>query len=194
MSFEHIIQTYGYWALFAGTFLEGETVLIVGGFLSHRGYLDLPFVILTAFVGSLAGDQFYFFLGRTKGKRFLSKRPSWEPYVVSARDLLDRHMILLLIGFRFLYGLRTVTPFVIGMSSIKTSTFVILNAVGSFLWSLTIACAGYLFGSALNIFIGNVERYEMEVLAVMACIGAAVWTVHYHLRKMKLKHSEKEHQ
>ena len=62
--FEVLIQTHGYWVIFLGTFVEGETFLILGRFAAHRGYLHLDWVILIAFFGSLAGDNFFFFLGR----------------------------------------------------------------------------------------------------------------------------------
>jgi len=38
MVLESILNTYGYFALVIGTFLEGETFLIAAGFLAHRGY------------------------------------------------------------------------------------------------------------------------------------------------------------
>lgn len=36
MSLEELISTYGYAAGGIGTFLEGETILILGGFAAHR--------------------------------------------------------------------------------------------------------------------------------------------------------------
>ena len=33
------IEIHGYWVLFAGTFLEGEAVLIMAGFLAFQGHL-----------------------------------------------------------------------------------------------------------------------------------------------------------
>jgi len=63
MTLEYLISHYGYVALVIGTFLEGESVLIVAGFAVHLGYLKLQWVILAAFAGSVAGDQLYFFLG-----------------------------------------------------------------------------------------------------------------------------------
>ena len=41
MTLTALIASYGYYALFVGTFLEGETVLIAAGFAAHRGILDL---------------------------------------------------------------------------------------------------------------------------------------------------------
>ena len=63
MTIEYLIQTYGYVAILVGTFLEGETVLVLGGLAAHQGYLQLPGVMLAAFAGTLIGDQLFFFLG-----------------------------------------------------------------------------------------------------------------------------------
>lgn len=60
---ETFLQTYGYWAILIGTFLEGETILVLGGLAAHMGYMDLTGVILTAFAGSLCGDQLFFLPG-----------------------------------------------------------------------------------------------------------------------------------
>jgi membrane protein DedA with SNARE-associated domain len=63
MTFELLIARYGLPAIFLGTMLEGETVVIIGGFLAHRGYLSLFGVIIAATIGTLLADQFFFFLG-----------------------------------------------------------------------------------------------------------------------------------
>jgi len=179
MSLETIIGTYGYAALLVGTFLEGETILIIGGFAAHRGYISLPLVILSAFIGTLAGDQLFFFIGRKKGKAFLDKRPSWKPNTEKAQRLLEQYQTLLVIGFRFLYGFRTVTPFVIGMSRIRTGRFIVLNILGALSWAIIIGSGGYLFGLALETLIVDLKRYELEAIAVISVIGAMVWLVRF---------------
>ncbi|MGW8187802.1 MAG: DedA family protein [Desulfobacterales bacterium] len=75
---ESLIEKFGYLAVLLGTFLEGETILVLGGFAAHRGYLLLAGVILTAFCGSLMGDQLFFFLGRRNSRAFLDRRPLWK--------------------------------------------------------------------------------------------------------------------
>lgn len=180
MTFESVLQAYGYWALLVGTFLEGETILIIGGFAAHRGYLNLSLVILAAFTGTLAGDQLYFFIGRNKGKPFLDKRPSWLRQIEKVHGLLERHHTLLILGFRFLYGLRTVTPFVIGMSRVKAGKFIILNIVGALVWALIFGTGGYLFGAALEIILEDIKRYEMLTFICIALAGLTVWTIHFY--------------
>jgi membrane protein DedA with SNARE-associated domain len=49
---------------------------MLAGFLAHSGHLERPIVIASAFAGSVAGDQSFFLVGRSKGMSFLDKRPS----------------------------------------------------------------------------------------------------------------------
>jgi membrane protein DedA with SNARE-associated domain len=39
MTPELLLQKFGYLAVFVGTFLEGETILVMAGFFAERGYL-----------------------------------------------------------------------------------------------------------------------------------------------------------
>ena len=178
MSLEELISTYGYTAVGVGTFLEGETILILGGFAAHRGYLELPWVIVCAFFGTLFGDQLFFYIGRTKGKSALEKRPRWKTKSEKVFRLLDRHQILLILGFRFLYGLRTVTPFIIGASKIAPTRFLILNILGASLWAIIIGTMGYLFGHTLEIIIGDIKQYELLAFSMLAGIGMISWLIH----------------
>jgi hypothetical protein len=50
---ESFLAKYGYIAILLGTVFEGETIMIMGGFSAHRGYLDLlPWVVLAGFAGN----------------------------------------------------------------------------------------------------------------------------------------------
>ena len=185
MSLESIIETYGYWAILVGTFLEGETILVLGGFAAHQGYMTLAGVIVAAFWGSFSGDQLFFHLGRRHSQAFLARRPSWKLRIDKAHRLLERFESVYIVGFRFLYGLRTVSPFVIGMSSVPTWKFILLNAIGAFLWAVVIGTSGYLFGSAAEVLIGNIKHYELAVLAAIAAIGIVIWATHLYFGRKK---------
>jgi membrane protein DedA with SNARE-associated domain len=182
MTLESFIDTYGYLAILIGTFFEGETILILGGFAADRGYLALPEVILAAFCGTLFGDQLFFFLGHWHGRAFLARRPRWKARSERAKTLLERFQTSLILGFRFLYGLRTVTPFVIGMSGIRVPKFAILNILGAFVWAMVVGIGGYLFGSLMETLIGDMKRYEMKVLGIVVVIGSIVWVIHFYRR------------
>ncbi len=189
MTFEYLISHYGYAALVAGTFLEGETILIAAGFAAHGGSLKLQWVMLAAFAGSLAGDQFYFFVGRMKGKAFLHRRPAWESKVERVLKLFDRHRTLVVLGFRFMYGLRTVTPFAFGLTGISATRFFVLNLIGAFVWSVVVALVGYLFGAAARTVIADLKKYEHWVILGILWTGALVYIV-YFLHKREIERAE----
>lgn len=182
MAIETLIATYGYAAILVGTFFEGETVLILGGFAAHRGYLGLTGVIAAGFFGTLCGDQLYFYLGRAQGAKVLERRPHWRAKSTRVFSMLQRHRLLIILTFRFLYGLRTVTPFVLGAGGINPFLFLFLNALGALLWAASVGVSGYLFGHVFESIVGRVEKYELLVFIALAAVGALAWGLYWWRR------------
>jgi membrane protein DedA with SNARE-associated domain len=179
MSPDALIALYGYPAILVGTFLEGETILVLGGFAAHRGYMALGGVILCAFAGSLAGDSLFFYLGRRHSSFMLRKRPNWKDRIDRARLMFGHFETPMILSFRFLYGLRTIAPFAIGMSSVRASKFVLLNAIGALVWASVFGTGGYLFGNALEAVLGDVKRYEPAILGGIAATGVLIWIINF---------------
>lgn len=175
MSLESIVIQFGYPALVIGLLLEGETMLILGAFMAHRGYLSLPLVILIGGLAGFASDQFFFWLGRTQGNQFLVKKPDWKPYVERARSLLSRNTNLLFISIRFMYGLRTVMPYVIGMSKADAKKFALLDLIGAFAWALAFGLAGHFIGHFMGLIFEDVKEHELMVASGILLVGGGVW-------------------
>ena len=171
---EAFIQQYGYLAILIGTFLEGETVLILGGFAAYSGYLELPWVIVAAGAGAVIGDQLCFFLGRTSSESVLQRLPSWRPRVERVRAWIERYQIAVVIGYRFLYGFRSVTPFVLGMSGFSPSRFIPLNLLSAGIWALSVGVVGYSFGTALRLFFDDLKRYQGWILLAGLAVGLSI--------------------
>ena len=192
MTLEYFLMNFGYAAILIGTFLEGESILILGGFAAHRGYLSLPYVMLFAFFGSFIGDQIYFFIGRKKGLQYIEKRPKLAPRFEKFKRLLDRHNIIIILSFRFLYGLRTVAPFAIGLSGISSLSFMALNAVSAAVWAVCIAYAGYYFGHAVEIVLDDIKQYELEIiiLIVMVSVCRLIYSYYKDRRAKRINNSD----
>ena len=186
MDLQNIIETYGYAAILIGTFLEGETILVLAGLAAHQGYLMLTWVILAAFFGSLCGDQLFFYLGRKHSQAVLSRRPAWKQKAEKVHKMLSRFQTPMILSFRFLYGLRTVAPFVIGMNPVSVKKFILLNAAGALCWAAAVGCGGYLFGHALEVVIGEVKSYEVYLMGSVAIVGALIWVSHFYRRRRRL--------
>ncbi len=186
MALEELLLNYGYAIIVMGTFFEGETVVIVAGFLARRGYLDLPWVVTAAFIGTLIGDQLVFFLGRKKGMPYLACHQRWQAKADRILRLLREHQNWVAVGFRFLYGFRTVTPFLIGASGITPPRFLVLNSIGAAAWALSVGGLGYAFGEMVELILKDVKRYELMIIGLILLIGLGFWL--FRFRRSRLHH------
>lgn len=173
---EQLVQQWGYWAIFLGCFLEGETVLVLGGMLAHQGLLHLKWVIVTAGLGSLLGDQLWFLSGRYAGQRWLGRFHRVEVLSERVRQWTTRFGAWFVLGFRFLYGIRTVTPLVLGVSHYPVKRFIALNVLGAALWSVIVAYLGWSVGETIERVFGRAARIEeILVLGVVIVVGLSIW-------------------
>jgi membrane protein DedA with SNARE-associated domain len=178
MSLPQFLADYGYLAVFAGSLLEGETILVLAGFAAHQGYLSLQWIVVLAFCGGTIGDQFYYFLGRRFGDALLLRLPRLVSPAARVSRLLLRYHEALIVGVRFMYGLRILGPIVIGMSKVAAWRFVFFNAIGAAIWALTFTTLGFMFGHFMQLLIVEVEQYEAIALAFIVGIALLVGLVH----------------
>jgi membrane protein DedA with SNARE-associated domain len=180
MSLDYFIATYGYWAILAGTFVEGETFLLIGGFAAYEGLLDLPWVILVAFAGTFCGDLACFFVGKKYGREIINRYPSWQTRADQARSHLAKYQTWLILMLRFMYALRTITLFVIGMSGMAVRKFLLLEVIGGLVWAVSMGVGGYLFGRTLAAILGDIKEYEVKILLGIVLAGILFWLIHFY--------------
>jgi membrane protein DedA with SNARE-associated domain len=190
MDLRALIDSYGYLAVFAGAFLEGETVLALAGLAAYRGYLDLYTVVAIALFAGFLGDQLYFFLGRRNGARILARFPDAQARAHRFDALLARWHAPLIIAIRFMYGLRIVGPVLLGMGRVPSWKFMLYNFIGAVIWAPLIAGLGYAFGSVVESFLENIEQYEMWLFAAVVAMGAAGVAFH-RFRSRRSRSSER---
>jgi membrane protein DedA with SNARE-associated domain len=178
-----LIVAYGYYALFIGTCLEGETIMFLAGVAARDRTLEFQWVVLLGFLGSLLGDQSIFFVSRMWGKAILRRFPRWHPPMGRVNSLLERHGTWYMLSFRFFYGLRNPTPFVVGISSVKTLRFVSLNVVGAALWSTTVGGLGYLIGMAFGSLLEDLKW----VIIVLASVAICIWIIKHLLKRRRAR-------
>ena len=180
------LQTHGYWVLFIGTFLEGEAILIMAGFLAFQGYLDVRAVIATAFFGSFLGDQFYFYLGYYKGKALLRRFHSIARKFREALRLIEKYGIFVAFISRYTYGFRIILPIILGITTLPPRTFLWINALSALTWAIVFALGGYLFGKSATLFLEDVGKYEHYLMLTLLGFIGAMWLFHlYHVWKLK---------
>lgn len=168
MDFQALLETYGYLALFAGTFFEGGVLLLLSGYAACRGSMLLPLVLIVGGLGGFLGNLVWYELGRRYGARLLEKFPTWQPRAETAREYLDERGTWFVFTYRFIYGIRIASPIAIGMSRYPAGRFFVINAVGSIVWVTVVGLLGYLLGDAVRDLAGHSGTFD---LIVMACVA-----------------------
>jgi membrane protein DedA with SNARE-associated domain len=71
------------------------------------------------------------------------------------------------------------------MSSVSFKKFILLNAAGALVWAVAVASGGFLFGRALEVFIGKLKSYEIYIMGSVAIVGLLVWIFHFYRRRRR---------
>ena len=178
MDVQELIRQHGLWVYvftFVWTFFEGETFVVFCGFAAAQGLLNAPLLLISAWLGSFAGDQFYFWVGRHFGLKLLERRPAWRARVDKALAWLRRFDIGFILSFRFIYGVRNVSSFALGISGIDWRRFLSLNFIAAGLWAAIFVGAGYLFGQASEAMLGDLAaEFRLVMLTVFALVVLGV--------------------
>jgi membrane protein DedA with SNARE-associated domain len=184
MNLEHLFAQYGYLALVFGSIADGTPVMLFGGFAAHRGWLELPLVILAGAAGSFLAGAAWFLAACRLGERLLALRPRWAEQVARVRPWLERWDAPVLLGVRFVPGLSIVGLLAAGLYGVPVARFMALNAVAALGWAAAYGTLGYLLGHAVERVLGGIGRYERPVALVLLAL-ALLWIAVAWLRRWR---------
>lgn len=168
----HLLEHYRYPIVILGALVEGEMVLILSGAAAYHGYMSLSFVILTAFLGAFIHDHLLFFLGRSFGERLLNFSPRWHRRIEKVSHWIQKYDQYFIMSFRFIYGLRTITPLLVGQSRIRLRRYSRLVSLSALIWAIAVSGFGYVGASALNVLAHDFAHYK-KYIAVAILLGVA---------------------
>ena len=181
-----LLHDYGYLTILIWTFLEGETVVIIAGVLAQQGYMDPKFIAICAFCGSCTSDQLMFLLGKCKGPAVLSRFPKLARNAERAERLIRSYETPLILVFRFVYGVRNVTPIMLGINRVNHLKFLMLNLIGAGVWALTFTWGGFFFGKLFEEFMQEASHAAFYILAAAAVIAGLIWYIRQRRRSREL--------
>lgn len=177
-----LISQYGYLALFIGCMAEGETFTLLGGVAAHQGLLHYGWVVVTAMAGGALGDTLLFLVGRRYGTALLKRFKPHQPQINRTNRLIRKRPVLLVIGVRFMYGMRLIGPVIIGASGLKLRKFLPLNLIGAALWATIFVTLGYLGGQIIAPWLAVLDHHIKQIFWVVLAL-ALVWGVRIALKR-----------
>ena len=175
------ITQYGYGAIFVllvfgivGLPVPDETLLTFTGYLIYKGHLSPPLAFISALTGSASGITVSYTLGRVFGMALIHR---FGKYLHVTPERLDRahawferigHWALTL-GY-FIPGVRHLTAYAAGISSLEPPRFALFAYTGSLLWVSTFLSLGYLLGERWQVVQRNLDRYLLGVAVGLAAL------------------------
>jgi membrane-associated protein len=169
---------YGEAAALLGLILPGETVLLAGAVAAALGTTNIGWLIVGACVAAVLGDWTGYWFGRRSGDRITHSRfGGWigEKRWARAETLIRDGGIVTVASARWIGYVRTVTPFVAGMSQMPTRQYLVANVLGGVIWVVVVCVVGYALGQTLG----------ASLLLYFAVGAALVILVYFGIRRLR---------
>jgi len=173
-----------YLALFAASYVEnvfppvpGDTVTVFAAYVVGRTRQRVAGVFLATTLGSVAGFMTFYLVGRLVPPDYFERRDfRFLPAATfrKAGDWFRRYGYGIVLGNRFLSGIRSVISLVAGVYRLPWLRVLVLATLGCALWNAALIWAGFLLGANWRAIEGFLKRYT-QLLAVAALIGGAIW-------------------
>lgn len=158
----------------AGVPVPAVPTLAVAGALAANGQLSLPGILLATLLACLLSDLAWYWAGRRFGSRVMRTicRISLSPDSCVKQSELHyqrwRGQVLLIA--KFVPGLSTVAPPLVGAMGLRVPGFLLLDALGSLLWASVMVGLGYIFSKQIDHVLLAIERAGTVALEFLACL------------------------
>lgn len=185
-----VIADYGVWVyailfviIFCETglvvlpFLPGDSLLFVAGMFAAKGDLNMTLLMALLSGAAIVGNTVNYAIGSYLGPRVFL----WPNSRFFNRDALNRahqfyelHGGKTLVITRFMPILRTFTPFVAGVSTMRFGRFQLFNVTGALLWIVSLTLAGYFLGN-IPFIKNNLTLVILAIIAVSLLPAIIAW-------------------
>ncbi len=187
------VQNYGMWVyaiLFLIIFVEtglvvmpllpGDSLLFAAGAIAATGALDPVALSVLLFFAAVMGDSLNYQIGHYIGPRVFNLKSRFinREHLLKTQAFFEKHGGKTIIFARFMPIIRTFTPFIAGVGSMKYSRFLMFNMVGGAAWVLSFIWLGYFFGN-LPVIKDNFTYVIFAIIGI-SLLPAVIEFVRHH--------------
>ena len=191
---ESFVRHYGAFAVMlilaieaSGAPVPGESLLIFASVLAGRGEMSLPALLISAWVGSVIGDNLGFLIGRKLGRktvlRYGAKVGLTNERFSKIENKYVRYGSATVLFARFFSILRQLNGIVAGMLGMSWWRFVLFDAVGAALWVTVWVFLPAYFSEHLA-FIVTLAHHKIVVVSFLIAVGL-ILAVAFFIQRMR---------
>lgn len=185
VSIDEVLQELGYAGLALLMFTENvfppipsEAILPLAGYLVGRGELSFPIVIFAATLGSVGGSMFLYELARRGGRpfafRFMRFARMDPGRLDQAEEWFRRRGPIAVLAGRCVPGVRSLVSLPAGVLRMPRMQYFILTTVGTVVWNVALASAGWVLGNEWEQVSEVVGSASTPVLIVVLVVLSVV--------------------
>jgi membrane protein DedA with SNARE-associated domain len=165
------ISTYGYIIIALYSFGGGMIAIIGGAVLASMGELEIGLVLLIAGTSNMLGDVFLFYFGKNqkseiKNYNFFKKNIRKLAY---SRVLIRKNDVFAIFIQKYLYGVKTIIPVILGLSNYNFYKFAVLNLFATILWTLVVGLGTYFSAEVVREFMqqNSIPAYVLPIFLLL---------------------------
>jgi membrane-associated protein len=196
----NILGVYVYFGLFfvvfaetglaVGFFLPGDSLLVVSGLMARTlpEKLNIIYILIAFFAGSVLGDSTGYWTGRFMGKTLFNREDSWifkPSRVEKAKQFFEKYGAKTVILARFMPIVRTFAPIVIGASEMPYTKFLTFSILGGFLWIFSMVLSGYFLGTVIENALGIKLENHIEKVVILVVFLSLLPPIIEYLKSRK---------
>ncbi len=172
-----LIEKYDIWVY--GVLLSyclGKTgpLPMLAGFAAAQGALRLDVLIIVTLLGSIAGGQLRFVIGRFAAPWVCRKFTSAAPWIALASAGVERYSLQVLLAYRFVKGSFSLVGLGAGASLLAWPRHALIDSAGAALWIGTMIGIGWSFGQIGAALDPRWAAYVGLTLLVLSAVAFAV--------------------
>jgi membrane protein DedA with SNARE-associated domain len=189
----NLVANGGYWGVALLMALENifppipsELIMGLAGIEAGKGRFNLPLMILAGTIGSVAGNYFWYAVGRSFGHQRLDKFVErWGRWLTLDHREVDwfnrlfhRHGASTIFFARMVPTVRTLISLPAGIFEMRRRTFLLWTFAGAGLWNIAFAGIGFQLGSRfedIDAWTGPISTGVIGLIALIYIVRVIVW-------------------
>ncbi|MED7788153.1 VTT domain-containing protein [Francisella sp. 19X1-34] len=168
-----------------GIFFPGDSLLFTVGLTAAATNLNIHLAILSICLGAVIGDSCNYIIGKFIGEKMFSShaRVFKKAYLIKTKDFLNKHGNKAIVFSRFIAFVRTLTPFVAGVSRMNYFKFVTFGVISAIIWSFSITYTVYFFSD--NPFVKKYLSLIIMLIIAFVIIQMSIKTIKNKIKAKK---------
>ena len=168
------LETWGYLAVAFFSFGGSFFIVAAAGVFSYLGHMNLTLALIVASLANFMGDNFLFYLARYHKKEVMPYFKKHRRYLAMATVIMRRYGRYAVFVQKFIYGVKTLVPLVMGMSKYPFTRFVFYNFFASILFVCVIGIGAYFARDTVIMLFEKIKKHPWIAPLFLGAIVALI--------------------